>query len=78
MQTEVDKFRSSVQLIQDFYHAFEDKLVPELPQSATIDLVQEGEELPPVEVLPEGSDSQAIELYTYPRLDVIFTRALKA
>ena len=39
MQTEVDKFRAGVQLIQDFYHAFEDKLVPELPAAATVELV---------------------------------------
>ena len=49
MQSEVDRFRSSVQLIQDYYHAFEDKLVPELPATATVELVQEGEDLPAIE-----------------------------
>lgn len=29
MQNEVDKFKASVQLLHDYYHAFEDKLVPE-------------------------------------------------
>jgi hypothetical protein len=31
MQTEVDKFKGSIQLLQDYYHAFEDKLIPEAP-----------------------------------------------
>jgi hypothetical protein len=31
MQCEVDKFKASVQLLHDFYHAFEDKLIPEAP-----------------------------------------------
>jgi len=35
MQAEVDKFRSSIQIIQDYYHAFEDKLIPEAPPLVT-------------------------------------------
>jgi len=31
MQSEVDKFKASVQLLHDYYHAFEDKLIPEAP-----------------------------------------------
>ena len=57
MQAEVDKFKSSIQIIQDYYHAFEDKLIPEAPALVTLDLVAEGEELPPVETLAEGLDS---------------------
>jgi hypothetical protein len=41
-------------------------------------LVAEGEELPAVETLPEGSDPTNAGLYTYPRLDKIFEKALKA
>lgn len=49
MQGEVDKFKSSVQILHDYYHAFEDKLIPEAPPLVTQDIVNEGEELPPVE-----------------------------
>ena len=77
MQSEVDKFKSSIQLLHDYYHAFEDKLVPEAPQFATQDLVGETEDLPPVETLPEGSDQNNADLYLYPRLDKIFEKALK-
>lgn len=31
MQGEVDKFKASVQILHDYYHSFEDKLIPELP-----------------------------------------------
>lgn len=43
----------------------------------TQDLVNEGEELPPVETLPEGADALNAEAYTYPRLDKLFEKALK-
>ena len=39
MQSEVDRFKASVQLLHDYYHAFEDKLVPEAPQVLTAELV---------------------------------------
>ena len=77
MQCEVDKFKASVQLIHDFYHAFEDKLIPEAPQFVTQELVAENEEMPPVESLPEGADAQNPDVYTYPRLDKLFEKALK-
>ncbi len=78
MQGEVDKFRSSIQILHDYYHAFEDKLIPEAPPMVTQELFAEGEEMPPVEVLPEGADPLAAASYTYPRLDKIFEKALKA
>ena len=77
MQSEVDKFRSSIQIIHDYYHAFEDKLIPEAPPMVTQDLLAEGEELPPVETLLEGADPLSAGSYTYPRLDKIFEKALK-
>lgn len=49
MQAEVDKFKSSIQILHDYYHAFEDKLIPEAPPMVTTEIVAEGEELPPVE-----------------------------
>jgi len=54
MQSELDRFKGSVQLIHDYYHIFEDKLLPEAPASLTVELVNEGEDLPPVEVLADG------------------------
>ena len=52
--------------------------MPEAPPALTAELVQEGEELPPVELLPEGADPSNAELYAYPRLEKLFERALKA
>ena len=78
MQAEVDKFKSSIQILHDYYHSFEDKLIPEPPQFITQDLIAEGEELPVVEILTEGSDSNVAGSYTYPRLDKIFEKALKS
>jgi hypothetical protein len=77
MQAEVDKFKSSVQILHDYYHAFEDKLIPEAPPMVTQELVADGEELPPVEALPEGADASLVASYNYPRLDKIFEKALK-
>jgi hypothetical protein len=73
MQTEVDRFRTSIQLIHDYYHAVDEKLVPEAPEKYQVELVAEGEELPAVEAIPEGQTTG-----DYPRLDEILKRALKA
>ncbi len=64
-------------MIHDYYHAIEEKLIPEPPAAYTIDLLAEGEELPPVEVIPEA-DPNNLEAFTYPRLDKFFEKALKA
>jgi hypothetical protein len=64
-------------LLHDFYHAYEDKLIPEAPLFVTQELVGENEELPPVETLPDGADNQNVDLYQYPRLDKLFEKALK-
>jgi hypothetical protein len=82
MQAEIDKFRSSVFLIQDYYHAIEEKLVPDAPEkqnySINYELVavnEDGttEELPPVyEISPEGDKE------VYPRLAKLYERALKS
>jgi hypothetical protein len=77
MQAEVDKFKASISVIHDYYHAFEDKLIPEAPPLVTTDLVNENEDLPPVEVLPDGADPNNLEAYTYPRIDKLFEKALK-
>jgi hypothetical protein len=70
MQAEVDKFKVSIQIIHDYYHAIEEKLIPEAPPAQTVELgFPEGEEAPPVEVLPDGADKEKIDNYSYPRLD---------
>ena len=53
----------------DYYYAIDDRLLPELPPQHTIDLVTEGEELPPVEGEAEAPG--------FPRLEEMFKRALK-
>lgn len=78
MQAEVDKFRNSVFLIQDYYHVIENKLVPDPPEKQNYELVavnEDGtiEELPPVyETSPEGENE------VYPRLNKLYERALKS
>jgi hypothetical protein len=77
MQAELDKFKVSVQILQDYYHAIEEKLIPEAAPSTTIDLGFEEGEAPPIETLPDGSDAMNADLYTYPRLDRLLLLALK-
>ena len=31
MQSEVDLFKTEIQILQDYYHAIEEKLIPEAP-----------------------------------------------
>jgi hypothetical protein len=65
-------------MIHDYYHAIEEKLIPEPPAAYTVELTAEGEEIPPCELLAEGADASKLESYTYPRLDKLFEKALKA
>lgn len=44
----------------------------------TQDLIADGEDLPVVENLAEGADPNVAGSYSYPRLDKIFEKALKA
>lgn len=78
MQSEIDKFKGTIQLLHDYYHAIEEKIVPEAPESVTVDLLKEDSEIPEVEKLNEGADSSDINSYNYPRLDDLFKKALKA
>lgn len=78
MQAEVDKFKAQVQIIHDYYHAIEEKLIPEAPPASVVEIgFPEGEEPPAVENLPEGSDPTKIESYAYPRLDRLLAMAVK-
>jgi hypothetical protein len=54
MQAELDKFRISVQILQDYYHAIDDKLIPEAPSTATVELGFDDGDAPAVETLPDG------------------------
>lgn len=78
MQAELDKFKVSVQIVWDYYHAVEEKLIPEAPSANITELTfPETEEPPAVEVLAEGQDASNIEAYTFPRLDKLLVMALR-
>lgn len=64
--------------MHDYYHAIEEKLIPEAPDAVTVYLMKDDVELPEVEKLAEGADTIDITAYSYPRLDDLFKRALKA
>ena len=72
MQVEVDKFKGSVQFIHDYYHAIEEKVIPEPPPTNVVNVAPgEGEgELPAVE--GEG------EAGVFPRIEKLYERAIKA
>ena len=77
MQAEVDKFKICIQILQDYYHAVEEKLIPEAPAASTVEIAFDGEEAPPIEQLAEGQDPNKLESYAYPRLDRLLALALK-
>ena len=77
MQAECDKFKIEIQILQDYYHAIEEKLIPEAPAASTVELGFDGEEPPPIELIAEGVDPNKLENYTYPRLDRLLAMALK-
>lgn len=78
MQSEIDKFKGTIQLIHDYYHAIEEKVIPEAPEGVTVDLMKEDIEIPEVEKLTEGAETSDIASYSYPRLDDLYKRALKS
>ena len=55
--------------MQDYYHAIEEKLIPEAPAATTVEIGFDGEEPPAVETIAEGLDVNDIANYAYPRLD---------
>lgn len=78
MQAELDKFKISVQLLQDYYHAIEDKILPDSPQANISELAfAENEEPPPIEQKAEGADENLVESWQFPRLDKLLIMALK-
>jgi hypothetical protein len=77
MQAELDKFKVSVQILQDYYHAIEEKLIPEAAPMTTADLGFDDGDAPAVETLPDGADAMNADVYTYPRLDRLLLLALK-
>jgi hypothetical protein len=78
MQSEIDKFKGTIQLVHDYYHTIEEKLIPEAPEGVTVDLMKEDLEIPEVEKIGEGAETSDISAYSYPRLDDLYKRALKA
>jgi hypothetical protein len=64
--------------VHDYYHAIEEKLIPEAPEHATVDLIKETDEVPEVEKIADGAETTDIKSYSYPRLDDLYKRALKA
>jgi len=75
MQAELDKFKVSVQIIHDYYHAVEEKNTPETAGIPSCELAFEGD-LPAVEFVGEASDRSNIESYSYPRLEKLLAMAL--
>ena len=77
MQAEVDKFKVSVQILQDYYHAIEEKLIPEAAPNTTAELGFDEGDAPAIEHLPDGQDASNADCYNYPRLDKLMAMALK-
>ena len=82
MQSEVDKYRGTVQLLWDYYHAIDEKLIPAAEDIPAVDIMGGPEggstEILPVEQAPEGADATDASAYTYPRLDDLYKRSVKA
>ena len=83
MQSEVDKFRGTIQLVWDYYHAVDEKLIPAAEEIPAVDILAQPEGAPPLEMPPtesteEGANLSDLESYTYPRLDELYKRAIKA
>lgn len=57
MQAELDKFKTSIQIIHDYYFAIEEKTTHELTGTVTSELAFGDEEAPAVEQLQEGQDA---------------------
>jgi hypothetical protein len=77
MQTELDKFKISIQIIHDYYFTIEEKSTHEITGAITAELLFEGEDMPPIETIAEGADNTKIENYNYPRLDKLLQQAIK-
>lgn len=77
MQSELDKFKVSVQIIHDYYHAVEEKNTPEVQGIPSCELTFEGDEMPSVEFVGETADRSNIDSYSYPRLEKLLAMALR-
>lgn len=83
MQSEVNKFRGTAQLVWDYYHAIDEKLIPPAEEIPAVDILAQPEgapplELPLVESIDEAANPSDLEAYSYPRLDELYKRAIKA
>jgi len=77
MQSELDKFKISIQIIHDYYFALEEKNTFEIQGATTTELPFEGDDMPQVETIAEGADSTKIESFNYPKLEKLLQNALK-
>ena len=78
MQAEIDKYRGIVQLLWDYYHAIDEKLIPQTEEIPAVDISGADLENSAVESLPDGADQMDNMAYTYPRLDELYKRSIKA
>jgi len=82
MQIEADKFRSAVNLTQDYYYSIEEKLIPDPPEKPYANIgqaIDDGivpEDLPAIAIKPDTPAGQPPVDETYPWLDKIFSLAL--
>lgn len=82
MQIEADKFRSAVNLTQDYYYTIEEKLIPDPPEKPFCHVgqaIDDGvpvEDLPPVFLKPDVPAGQPPAEESYPWLDKVFSLAL--
>jgi hypothetical protein len=77
MQSELDKFKISVQIIHDYYFSIEEKTNFEIQGATTTEIPFDGDEMPQVESIGEGADANKIESYNYPKLEKLLQNALK-
>ena len=77
MQSELDKFKVSIQIIHDYYFSIEEKTTFEIQGATTTELPFEGDDMLQVETIAEGADTTKIESYNYPRLEKLLQTALK-
>jgi hypothetical protein len=77
MKAELDKFKVSIQIIHDYYHAVEEKNTPEITGSNTLELAFEESDLPPIESVLDGADKTSVDSYNFPRLEKLLAMALK-
>lgn len=78
MQAQVDRFKSSVHLLQDYYYAIENRLIADAPEKYTIDIMEEGEEAEELPAVFHKDEENPDAEETYPLLEKLYENAIKA